>query len=299
MKDLHCDSPKISASSFEEYTERRGTSSYKWDDIPGAAQVPGVLPFWVADMDFPCPPKVREALEKRARHGIFGYHFRSPEYVSSVRNWILNRHKWKVPEELLVFTPPGVVYAIDLLVRQLTKPGDPVLIHTPAYTPLLETVVLNERKVVASPLVYSKKDSRFHMNFEDMEEKIRKHSIRFMLFCSPHNPTGRVWSREELLKIEAITSRHDITVLSDEIHGDLIYPGERHIPFGSLSAYTLEKGITIFSATKSFNLGGLQGATVITGNPEIRRNLSRTLQAAQTRLDNIFGAVATQTAYET
>ncbi len=285
--------------TFEEYVERRGSSSYKWDHIPGAEEVPGVLPFWVADMDFPGPPQIQRALEERARHGIFGYHFRSPEYVHAVKNWILHRHGWGVPEEHLTFTPPGVIYAVDLLLRQLTKPGDPILVHTPGYTPLLDVITLNGRKAVTSPLTYCRNDSRFYMDFEDMEKKIRENSLRFMLFCSPHNPTGRVWSREELFRLEKLCSRYGITILSDEIHGDLIYPGERHIPLGSLSEYTLNHGITIFSATKSFNLGGLQGATVITGNAAIRRNLSRALLAAQTRLDNIFGAVATQKAYET
>lgn len=285
----------MSSSIFDELVDRRGTDSMKWDGLDRFYGNPKAIPFWVADMDFPCPEPILKALSDRLQHPVLGYTLRGAGYQNAVLQWLRERHSWDVDPQCLLFCPPGVTLGMEIMLKLATKEGEGVLVQRPLYDPLLDIIAENGRTIVNSPLVLMNK--RYEMDFEDLERKAQEKDVCAMILCSPHNPTGRVWTEEELRRLGGICHRHGVTILSDEIHADLTYPGHRHIPFGSLGEEFLAMSVCCFSASKTFNLGGLQLATLVTGHKELRDRFAKILGTSQIRLDNLFGAVALEAGY--
>lgn len=280
--------------NFDKVIERRGTRSFKWDMNEEYYGNEDVIPMWVADMDFPCAEPIIEAMEKRLSHKIFGYAVRDKSYYEAIINWLRRRHNWEVNEEELAFCPPGVIMAINVFIQILTEPGDKIIVQTPTYDPLFDSIQGNNRKVIKNPLKLE--SGKYLMDFEDLRGKIDK-DVKMLLLCSPHNPVGRVWSREELLELGEICLENNIFIISDEIHFDLVYGEYEHIPFSSLNDEIAKNSATCFSGNKTFNLGGLQLATLVIADKKIREEFNKAMGIYQTRLDNIFGAVALEAGY--
>ena len=279
---------------FDRVIDRTGTASFKWDLVDGIFGGAGLLPLWVADMDFESPPEVVEALVKRARHGVYGYTAPMPEYYRAAAEWFERRHAWRIAPEWIV-TAPGVVPALNLLIQTFTEPGDGVIVQQPVYYPFMRSIKNNGRKVINNPLRLEEKVYR--VDFDDLEQKAKDPSARLMILCSPHNPVGRVWTREELKRIGDICLAHDILVVSDEIHCDLTYRGYRHVPFGSLGRDYLMKSITCTAPSKTFNLAGLQTANLVMAAPDLSQRYARTIDCLGLKWPNLFGAEALIAAY--
>ena len=277
---------------FDRVFDRKNSGSYKWDGLPVGDDV---IPMWVADMDFACPPCVVEAVVKRAQHPIYGYPLRTSRYYEAVEGWFKKRHGCVIPREYLAFAPPGVIYGMNIALKLLTKEGDRVLIHVPNYDPLFDIITRNNRKMITSKLL--RQDGRYTMDFEDLERKA-KEGLSALILTSPHNPTGRVWTREELERLSEICLRHDIFVLVDEIHADFTSAKNPHTAFIKFGEKALRKSMIFYSPNKGFNLGGFQMATAVTANEDLRKRFNEEMGTAQTRLDNIFGAEAMTAAYE-
>lgn len=278
---------------FNQLVNRKNTLSYKWDQSERLFGTQDVLPMWVADMDFPAPPEVVEALKERAEHGIYGYTIKSPEYYQAIAEWIEKRHGWTVQQEWLCYSP-GVVTALSLLVSCLTEPGDKVIIQTPVYPPFYSVVKNNKRTLVTNPLVL--RNGRYEMDFDGLERSIDS-QVKLLILCSPHNPVGRVWSREELKRLGEICLKHNIKVITDEIHGDLVFKPNLHIPYASLSEEHARQSITCLAPSKTFNLAGLKTSTIIIPDPQIRRVYKERLTTLSLELEGYFGATATEAAY--
>lgn len=280
--------------NFDDVVERKGTNSFKWDMNEEYYGNSDVIPMWVADMDFPCADPIIEAMRERLNHKIFGYSVRDKSYYEAVISWLKKRHNWDVNEEELVFCPPGVIMAINVLIQLLSNPGDNIIVQTPTYDPLFDSIEGNNRKVIKNSLKIE--NGRYVMDFEDLESKIDK-DTKMLILCSPHNPVGRVWSKEELLKLGEICLKNNIFVVSDEIHFDIVYNEYNHIPFSSISEEIAQNSVVCFSTNKTFNLGGLQLATLVIANEDIREKFNKAICTYQTRLDNTFGAVALEAGY--
>lgn len=262
---------------FETRIDRRGTSSAKWDLDEKLTGRTGLLPFWVADMDFIIAPEISRALVRRLEHGVFGYTQRPESLDEALVSWFSRRHGWDIHPELIVESP-GIVPFIHMAVQEFTSLGDGVIIQEPVYYPFRKAIENNGRKVVNNPLVRDS-DGKWGMDPADLEAKITDSGASLMIFCSPHNPVGRVWREQELADLADLCRRHDIMVISDEIHADLIHPGHRHIPWLALPGVELPQSISLVSATKSFNLPGLTTAYAIPGDRKLSRRLTRMLTA--------------------
>ena len=275
---------------FDKQISRRGTDSYKWD----SAESEHVLPMWVADMDFPTAPAIVDALKKRIEHGIFGY-TRVPEsYYKVVTDWFSRRHNWTVNREWIIYTS-GVVPAVSAIIKALTVPGDKVLVQTPVYNCFFSSIRNNGCEMVSSPLCYA--DNTYTIDYEDLECKAADPKVKIMLLCNPHNPAGRVWKREELVRIGAICIRHGVTVVSDEIHCELVFPGHRYTPFASISEDFLRHSVTCLSPSKAFNIAGLQIANIVCADANRRSKIDRAINDNEVCDVNPFGVIATQAAY--
>ncbi len=255
------------AIDFNLIVNRKNTNSLKYDFALERGKEADILPLWVADMDFPTAPEVTEALVKASRHGIFGYTEVKEEYFNVLKNWFLSHYNWNIERKWLVKTP-GVVYAIAMAIRAFTDKNEAVLIQQPVYYPFSETIESNERILINNPLVY--KDGKYHIDFIDFEEKIVKNRVKLFILCNPHNPVGRVWTKEELIRLGDICVKHNVLVVSDEIHADFIYPGHEHLVFADLKTEYFERTVTCTAPSKSFNLAGLQVSNVFIGNPAIK-----------------------------
>lgn len=273
---------------FDTPTERRNTNSLKWD----VAQ--GELPMWVADMDFQTAPEIREAIMKRAEHGIFGYSVIPDTWYEAYIQWWKTRHGYTMERDWLIFCT-GVVPAISSIVRKLTTPAEKVLIQTPVYNIFFNSILNNGRQVLESPLRYDGKEYR--IDFADLEEKLSDPQIALMILCNPHNPTGKIWDRQTLEKIGALCSRHHVTVVSDEIHCDLTDPGESYVPFASVSETCRQISITCMAPTKAFNLAGLQTAAVSVPDEVLRHKVWRALNTDEAAEPNAFAVEAAVTAF--
>lgn len=281
---------------FDHPVERRGTASFKWDGAEAAFGRGDVIPLWVADMDFPCAPEILEAFEARIRHGVMGYTIRTPRYLEAVRGWFRSRHGWEVPEEHLAFAPPGVIFAVNVLIDILTKPGDRIVMQTPNYDALMSSVTEGGRILAKNPLKVE--NGRYTLDFDGLERELARPGTKVLLMSNPNNPTGRLWTPEELRRLGEMCLAHGVTVLSDDIHADLAMPGYRYTPLPSLSPELARASVLLTSTNKTFNLGGLQMATLAIGDEELRMRFNQAMCRYQTRLDNLFGAVALETAYE-
>lgn len=282
-------------SNFDEVIPRKGTSCLKYDFMKARKMPDDVLPFWVADMDFQTPNAVVKELIKRSCHGIFGYTDVTEDYLEVVLNWFKKRHNWKANAENMIVTP-GVVFALCMAVRAYTKESEAVLISPPVYYPFSEAVRTNNRKLVESPLVL--RNGRYEIDFDDFERKIVNENVKLFILCSPHNPVGRVWTREELSRIADICLKHKVITVADEIHHDIVRPGNIHTVFSSLSPEVEQITATCTSVSKTFNLAGLQVANIFIANDDLRRKFKHELWAAGYSQPNALGLFAAKAAYE-
>lgn len=279
---------------FDTVVDRRNTNSLKYDFHRERGKAEDLMPLWVADMDFQTPKEVIDALRQKASHGIFGYSEPKEEYFSALVGWFSSRHGWTPERDKFVLTC-GVVFAICMAIRALTQEGDSVLVCQPVYYPFEESIVVNRRKLVVSELIET--NGVYEIDFEDFERKIVEKEVKLFLLCSPHNPVGRVWTREELLKIGEICAKHGVFVVADEIHADFTYAGYKHIPFASLSEAFAQNSITCLAPTKTFNLAGLHNSNIYIPNSAVRRLFRQELDRAGYSQSNIMGIVACQAAY--
>lgn len=275
---------------FDEIVPRRGTNSYKWDSAKDA----DVLPMWVADMDFRTAPAVIEALQKRVAHGIFGYTRVPDEYYDAVTSWFARRHGWTIDREWMIYTS-GVVPAVSAVIKALTEPGDNVLVQTPVYNCFFSSIRNNGCFIVQSPLL--RKGDTYEMDFDDLERKVADPRTKVMLLCNPHNPVGRVWTRDELSRLGNICISNGVTVVSDEIHCELVYPGYEYTPFASLSEAFLHRSVTCLSPSKAFNIAGLQIANIVAYDKEVRQSIDKAININEVCDVNPFGVAATIAAY--
>ena len=275
---------------FDELVERRSTGCVKWGECPSE----DVIPLWVADMDFKAAPAIQEAIRKRAEHGVFGYTHVEEDYYEAVVNWFQRRHHWTIRREEILYTT-GVVPAMSVAIKALTMPGEKVLILSPDYNCFFSSVRNNGCEVLETAL--SRVGDTFEVDWTDFEAKCADEKTTVFLLCNPHNPCGRVWTREELERMNDICLKHGVKVVSDEIHCELIMPGYRFQPFAAVSEACRENSVILNSPSKSFNIAGLQTANIICSQPSWRRRLDRAININEVCDLNPFGPVALIAAY--
>ena len=277
---------------FSRPTERRGTDSYKWDSAPET----DIIPLWVADMDFETFPAITEALQRRVAHGIFGY-TRVPEaYYEAVCNWFGKRHGWHINREDIIYTS-GVVPAVSAVIKALTLPGDQVIVQGPVYNCFFSSIRNNGCEMVSNSLIYNKEELRYEIDFDDLERKLKHERARLMLLCNPHNPGGRVWTRDELTRVAELCRKYGVRVVSDEIHCELTLYDNEYVPFGSLPDELSRGSITCCSPSKAFNTAGLQIANIVCRDAEVRNRIDRAININEVCDVNPFGVIALQAAY--
>lgn len=275
---------------FNTPTYRFHTNSYKWD----SAESEDIIPLWVADMDFKTAPAIIEALEKRVKHGIFGYTKVSDDYYNAVTDWFKERHGWSFSKEWIIYTS-GVVPAISAIIKALTKPGDKVIIQTPVYNCFFSSIRNNDCIASENSLVY--KDGTYSIDFEDLEKRAAEPNAKLLLLCNPHNPSGRVWTEDELKRIGEICHRNNVIVVSDEIHCELVYSPNKYKPFGSLSPEYRGNCVVCVSPSKAFNIAGLQIANIICEDSDLRARIDKAININEVCDVNPFGVIATIAAY--
>ncbi|MGB8960291.1 MAG: PatB family C-S lyase, partial [Candidatus Aminicenantales bacterium] len=278
---------------FDRVVDRCGTESLKWIYPRKVLKVEDAIPMWVADMDFESPPDVIEALRRRVDHGVFGYPLVPPSFYQAAIDWLKKRHGWAVEKKWMAMTP-GIVPALNYCVRALTRPGDPVIIQTPVYHPFTYAIENNERRVVRNPLRFD--GWRYTMDFDDLRTKIDAPG-RMLILCSPHNPVGRVWGREELETLARIAVERDLIVIADEIHHDLVYRGHRHHVFAALSPELAQQTVTCIAPSKTFNIAGLTTAAVVAANADLLKKFKDEEERSGFDLGNALGIVAFEAAY--
>ena len=280
--------------NFDEAIERRHTNCSKYDGMTASFGRNDLLPLWIADMDFPVPEAVTEAVKKRTEHPVYGYNVFPEGYYAAFAAWTAKHHNWS-PDPSWVCHTPGVLTALSTAILAFTKPGDSVLIQPPVYFPFQSTLEALDRRVLNNQLVY--KDGYFTIDFEDFEEKAK--AATMFIFCSPHNPSGRVWKQEELARIEAVCRENDLFVFSDEIHSDIVYEPHRHTVFASLSEWAEQHCIVAMAPSNTFNLAGLEMSHITIPNKERREKFQYLLRyGLHVANGNSFGIPAAQAAYE-
>ena len=285
----------MNREDFDRKTDRHGTMSLKYDFNIQRGKPEDALQLWVADMDFGCPECVREELKKVVEAGIFGYTEADGRYYQAVLNWFEKHYGWKAKADWIIKTP-GVVFALAQAVKAYTAPGDGVLIESPVYYPFYEVIRDNDRKIVENPLVL--KDGHYEIDFEDLEKKIAEENIKLMFLCSPHNPVGRVWTKEELEKIGKIIRKYQVILVSDEIHCDLVRPGFVHHVFPEAVKEAEDQVIVCTAPSKTFNLAGLQVSNIFIKNPSLRAAFKKEVDRAGYSQLNMPGLIACRSAYE-
>ena len=277
---------------FDTVVDRHGSSSVKWDYEKEYTGATGLLPLWVADMDFRAPPEIMDAVRGRLEHGIFGYVREPPTFFEAAQAWLERRHGWSVPREWIV-TSPGVLFGLSASLQALTEPGDGVVIQPPVYYPFALRIRGAGRRVVENPLLL--RDGAWAMDLDGLERVIDP-GTRMLVLCSPHNPVGRVWDRPTLERLARICRERGVRVVSDEIHFDLVMPGHRHVPIASLSAESAANTVTLVSAAKTFNLAGLGGSLTLIASEELRRRFVASQQAFAVA-PNAFAVAAAEAAW--
>ncbi len=280
--------------NLDEIIDRKGTGCLKYDFAVARGNPADVLPFWVADMDFRVAQPILEALHKRVDHGIFGYSDSGESYFEALAKWQETYFHWHIRREWLVKTP-GIVPAINLAVKALTKEGEGILVNQPVYYPFLMAINKNGRHLVNSPLVL--KDGHYEIDFEDMEKKIVENQVKLAILCTPHNPAGRVWTKEELTRYADICLAHGVKIVADEIHEDFTYPGYTHTAFGTISEEAVQNAIICTAPSKTFNIAGLQNSNILIPNADIRAAFQAELDAFGYDEMNAMGLVAAEAAY--
>ncbi len=278
--------------NFDQIISRRHTNSYKWD----SAANDDIIPLWVADMDFSTAPCVRKAIEQRAAHGVFGYTHVPRTYYDAITSWFGRRHGWNVSSDSIIYTT-GVVPAISAIVKAVTMPGDKVLVLTPVYNCFFSSIKNNGCMVEESELQLH--GNRYEIDFADFERRAADPRVTTFLLCNPHNPACRVWTRNELLQIAEICKRHNVFVISDEIHCELVFEPHRYTPFGSLGCQYADNAAICTSPSKAFNIAGLQIANISATNAEVRRRIDRAININEVCDVNPFGVEALMAAYTT
>lgn len=271
---------------FDELVERRGTNCVKWDESPSD----DVIPLWVADMDFRVSPAIQKALLQRVEHGVFGYNIVPESYYEAVISWFRRRHQWEIQRQWILYTT-AVVPAMSCVIKALTMPGEKVLILSPAYNCFFSSIKNNGCEVLESPL--KPVGDSFEVDFIDFEAKCSDEKTTLFLLCNPHNPCGRVWTREELQRMYDVCKKHGVKVISDEIHCELIMPNYQFVPFGTIT----DDCVVMNSPSKNFNTAGLQIANIICSHPSWRRRIDRAININEVCDVNPFGIVALQAAY--
>lgn len=274
---------------FDKTIDRRATNSYKWDSAPE-----GVLPMWVADMDFRTAPAIIDALQKRVAHGIFGYTRVPDAYYDAVTSWFSRRHGWNIDREWIIYTS-GVVPAVSAVIKALTVPGDKVIVQTPVYNCFFSSIRNNGCEIVSNPL--RRTADTYEMDFDALERCAADPRAKVMLLCNPHNPAGRVWTPDELTRLGNICLRNGVTVVADEIHCELVYQGFKYTPFASLSDAFLHRSVTCVSPSKAFNIAGLQIANIVAFDNDLRSRIDRAININEVCDVNPFGVAATIAAY--
>lgn len=292
---------------FDEEVDRRGTNAVKWEFVQGGDDLlrwehtddcfgPNrILPMWVADMDFRCPEPVVKALVERAQHGIYGYTAMTDACYQPFIEWIKRRQGWEIRPEWIC-TTPGVVPALNMLVRTFASPGDRVIVQPPVYYPFYGAIENNGAELATNPLTYE--NGKYSMDFKDLEAKARDPSTKMVILCSPHNPVGRVWTRDELLRFGEICLGNDVLVVSDEIHGDLIYRGVEFTSFARLGDELARRSIICTAPSKTFNMAGLHTSCIVVPDEELRTKFAKTLQSNGLFGAGTFGIVALEAAYK-
>ena len=279
---------------FDKVIDRTGTLAVKYDLAAERNKPTDAISLWVADMDFPAAPCILKALEERVQHGIFGYSKPDSRYYTALKNWFKTRHSYEIKDEWVVNTP-GVVFAIATAIRALTKEGDGVLIQKPVYYPFFQTIAALGRRVVNSPLVM--RNGHYEIDFDDFENKIESENVKLFVFCSPHNPGGRVWSRWELEEVSRICLKHGVIVVSDEIHSDITFGNNRHTVYATLSDEAAENSIVCTSPSKTFNLAGLQFSNIIIKNEKIRKAVEKEIDKTGYCEPTLMGIIAATATY--
>lgn len=279
--------------NFDKVIERFNTKCAKWDKVEELYGEKDVLPMWVADMDFEIPKPALDAIKRRAEHGIFGYGILTDSYYEAVINWMEKRHNWSIKKEWIKFTP-GVVPGLNYIVKAFTRPGDEIIVQTPVYYPFYKVIKNNGANIVKNPLIY--KNNGYTMDFDDLENKITART-RMLILCNPHNPVGRVWTKEELTRLGEICLKHNVLVVSDEIHFDLIYKDYEHTMFGSISEKFAQNSIICTAPSKTFNIAGLQTSNIIIPNDKLRNLFSIELENNAVHGPNVFGSAALEVVY--
>lgn len=285
---------------FDKPIDRRNTNSYKWDIPERHMNTLDVLGMWTADMDFQSPAPMLETLRKRIDHGVLGYTIRGPKYYEIIQNWLKRRYGWEVEKNTIHFCPPGVIPAVCMLIDVLTKPGEAIFAFMPNYDSLYGAAESMGRRLVTAPLKFSSKGtlncSDWEMDLDAFEKTAVENDVHLLLFCSPHNPVGRVWTKSELEALGQVCRQHNIFVISDEVHCDIVRPGIQHTPMGSVLGME-DLSATLMSPNKSFNVAGLMTASVLIHNREVMKAFQKKLASWAMTLDTVFGTLAVEELY--
>jgi len=279
--------------NFDELIDRRNTACYKYDLRQKFFQNPEVIPLWVADMDFRTPDFVMEAIRKRLTHEILGYSFHTDDQYQSIIDWNYRRHQWNIQKEYIGFTP-GVVPALNFAVLTFTNPGDKIIIQTPVYFPFYSVIKDHSRQLIRNPLVL--KNGRYVMDLEHLKSQVDT-KTKMLILCSPHNPTGNVWARDELMDLATICLQNNILIISDEIHADIVYNRNKHIPVAMLSEEIANQTITLMAPSKTFNIAGLSTSYFIASNQKLFEKMNQTVNQLHLGMCNIAGNIALEAAY--
>ncbi|MGD7053227.1 MalY/PatB family protein [Sutcliffiella horikoshii] len=279
---------------FNENINRKNTSSVKWDETARVFGSSDVLPMWVADMDFKAPQEVTKAIIDKAEHGIYGYTAISTSVHDAVTSWFQKQHGWELKQEWLTYIS-GVVPALSATIQTFSNPGDKVIVFSPVYYPFYDMVTYNNRKLITSPMEY--RNGRYYMDLQDFESKLDD-EVKLLLLCNPHNPGGTVWTREELEQLGEICVKHNIIIVSDDIHADLVFNNHTYYPLASISEDIAMQTVTCIAPTKTFNMAGLQAAAMITSNQALLEKLEFFLKKQGHFLLNMLGVSAMEAAYK-
>ncbi|MBQ9624439.1 MAG: pyridoxal phosphate-dependent aminotransferase [Treponema sp.] len=280
---------------FNKITDRHNTNAIKFDLALARGKPEDVLSLWVADMDFPTAPEILEALHEKVNHGIFGYSVPGEDFYETVKNWQKTEHDFEIARHWVV-TTPGVVFAIACAIKAFTREREAVIIQTPVYYPFKNMILANNRKLVTSSLF--EKDGKWQIDFDDFEKKIVENDVKLFILCSPHNPVGRVWTREELTRLSEICLKHNVIVFADEIHNDFVFEPNKHIVFSTISKEAAWNSVISTSASKTFNLAGLQFSVNFIQNPVLKKKFHDERDKTGYDEPSLMGFVATQAAYE-
>jgi cystathionine beta-lyase len=279
---------------FDSLIDRKQTGSYKWDSISSIYGKEDLLPMWIADMDFPSPKAIQNALIERASHPVYGYTAPSDTLEVVIQNWLKKHHQWPIEKEWITYSA-GVVSGISTAIQAFTNPGDKILLQSPVYTPFFDTIRTNQREIANSPLLL--KNGRFEIDFVDFENQL-KNGVKLFLLCSPHNPGGRIWTKAELEKISELCSAYGVVIVSDEIHADLYYPPSKHTPIASISEKAANQTITLMAPSKTFNTAGMQASLIIASNENMRNKLMLIQNRNAFPGLNLFAWTAMEAAYK-